>query len=367
MIDSAVTEPLLWYQLNQEWDWHSKRSGAALMLLMATATHDPNYLITDGTAVKERILEHFRNVIKGGKEPGCSGGLDTSAINQVIQAFAIAKMIPEIWDELTQLEKDNITIIVEACLIASHWAHDDDNEFNTGINQLGNFGKNWNSNMIEGGIGMGIAATYYLGGAVAANDILLNFNYDDFMARVKNAGLTSIDWVFNQTGKTGLEAATQDNFTYNGYPLDQLFYWLKNRAELMYSKPAASTGADGKGYIQCCSDTLPNHGLMGMAQEFDAVDAGGGRSHIGYVADGWLNSLSNRFTLEHLNGWGTGPDQESVEARYDIGTTDFIYKAVNGYYNHAKGEEQGLKYEKDIDLVMGYFFMKELWEKYYQQ
>jgi hypothetical protein len=285
--------------------------------------------------------------------------------DQAIQSLAIAKTIPDVWNQLTQAEKDKVTLIMQACLVASHWVHDDGNNFYTGINQLGNTHKSWNPNHIEGGVGMGIAASYYLGGATTANNFLVNFNYDNFMAQVQTAGLTSIHWVFSQTGKTALEAAVRNTFTYNGYGLNQPFYWLKTLADKMYNRTVAPTGASGKGYIVSGASSLPNQGQAGMANEFESVDGPGQRSDIQYVSKGWNNSLINRFTLEHFNGWGTGADRNAVANKYSIGTTDFIYKITNGYHSYSNGGNKGILYASGLHNIMGYFFLKELWDKEY--
>lgn len=361
VINAAMAEPLLWYERNLEWDWHSARSGAALMLLTAAVTYDVNVQATNGTYAKDRIVEHIRNILIGGKEPACSGGMDTQTINQAISALAIVKTIPAFWNELTSTEKDKITLIMQSCLIASHWGHDDGNNFNSGLNQLGNWNKNWNPNHIEGGVGMGLAAAHYLGGAAAANNFLVNFNYDNFVASLTSAGLTGIKANFNATGKTALEAATKNTFEFNGHSLSDPFSWLEHRASIMYNKIVSPTGGGGFGTIACCSGGLPNVGQLGMAQEFDSIDADGPRSSLEYAALGWQNSLFNLFALKHFGQWGSGPDRNAVEALYRIGSTDLIYKAEHGYNGYSKGAYTGIKYENDIHEVMGYYYVKELW------
>ncbi|WP_181593023.1 DNRLRE domain-containing protein [Paenibacillus sp. YN15] len=377
-IDAALKEPLLQFTLGTEWAWYSKRSGAALMHLMTAALYDAYYEGSDGTVVKDRILAHIRHMLvpNSGREPGASGSLDTAGTAMAIQAFDVASTIPAVWNELTEAEKHKITLIMQAHLVAAHWGHDDENNYNTGINQGGNFNKGWNPNFIEGAIGIALATARYLGGAEASNAFLRNFNYNDFMSQLQAAGLSSIAWTFNATGRIGLEASIKNasgqfnGFTFKGYTLDQPFEWVKARALIMYNKPVKAEVYDGgtrRGYIANNPEGLPNIGVMGMAQEFDSIDGNSLRTDLGYAADGWNNSLISLLTAYYYGTTGPAADMELIETRYRIGSTDLIYKAANGYYGYAKGSALPLRNEVTIDANMGYYWLKDLWENVVSQ
>ncbi|OAS15117.1 DUF7594 domain-containing protein [Paenibacillus oryzisoli] len=373
LIDSALREPLLQYQLSLEWTSHSLRSGTALMYLMTAALYNPAYKGSDGTMIKERILAHIRNMLVPGskREPGASGSLDTSSTSLAIQALDLASTIPAVWDLLTPEEKDKITLIMQAHLVAAHWGHDDDNNFSTGIDQLGNFNKGWNPNYVEGAIASALATVRYLGGAAKANEFLLSFDYDSFMSKLQAAGLSSIAWTFRQTGKAALEAAVKNEFTFRGHTLDQPFEWMKDRALIMYNKTVKAQlySNDTLRAFVNNPEGLPNVGIIGMAQEFDSVDANGIRSDLDYVTRGWNNSILSLLEAYYYGvaTSGSPEDLASIQSRYAIGSTDLIYKAVNGYSGYAKGKSLGIRDAFTADANVGYYWLKELWENVISQ
>ncbi|WP_310225416.1 DNRLRE domain-containing protein [Paenibacillus qinlingensis] len=373
LIDSALREPLLQYQLSLEWTSHSLRSGTALMYLTTAALYDPSYKGSDGTLIKDRILAHIRNMLVPGskREPGASGSLDTSATSLAIQALDLASTIPAVWNELTSEEKVKINLIMQAHLVAAHWGHDDDNNFSTGIDQLGNFNKGWNPNYVEGAIASALATVRYLGGADKANEFLLSFDYDNFMSKLQAAGLSSIAWTFRQTGKSALEAAVKNEFTFRGHTLDQPFEWMKDRALIMYNKTvkAQLSSNDTVRAFVLNPEGLPNVGMMGMAQEFDSVDANGIRSDLDYVTRGWNNSILSLLEAYYYGvaASGSPDDLALIQSRYAIGSTDLIYKAVNGYSGYAKGKSLGIRDEFTADANVGYDWLKELWENVISQ
>lgn len=361
-VNTAVAEGLLWYKEGLEWDWHSKRSGNSLWYLVIASTYNPDFTSSSGVKVKDRALAQFRNVIIGGNEPGCSGGgLNAQGYGVLIDSIAIAKSVPAIWDALTATEKDKLLTITKACLVGSHWLMDDDNNFSTGIDQRGNANKSWNPNHKEGALGAGIAAMYALDGATAANSFLTSFDTATFLTKINSYGFSNINFVFTQTPAATLNSATRNTFTYSTYTLSQPFYWVKTLSDDMYNKNVASSGAGGLGHLLAGQSGLPNLGVLGMAQEFDSVDAGGGRSSLGYVWQGWGNSIPNRHIVEYFGDWGTGVDQTSVENKYNIGSTDMIYKAQNGYHDYAKGANQGDTTVSSLNTSGLFDLVKEVW------
>ncbi len=373
LIDSALREPLLQYQLSLEWTSHSLRSGTVLMYLTTAALYDPSYKGSDGTMIKSRILAHIRNMLVPGskREPGASGSLDTSATSLAIQALDLASTIPAVWNELTPEEKAKITLIMQAHLVTAHWGHDDDNNFSTGIDQLGNFNKGWNPNYVEGAIASALATVRYLGGADKANAFLISFDYDSFMSKLQAAGLSSIAWTFRQTGKSALEAAVKNEFTFRGHTLAQPFEWMKDRALIMYNKTVKAQlySNDTLRAFVINPEGLPNVGMMGMAQEFDSVDANGIRSDLDYVTRGWNNSILSLLEAYYYGvaTSGSPEDLALIQSRYAIGSTDLIYKAVNGYSGYAKGKSLGIRDEFTADANVGYDWLKELWENVISQ
>lgn len=361
LIDSAMAEPLTAYQLNEEWLETTQRSATAMYFLTAAASYEPTYRSSSSVPVADRVVEHIRNLVNvSGNEPGCSGGLDTISTNFAIQSFTLAKDVPQIWDQLTTQEKHKVTLLAKACLVASHFLHDDGNPGTTGINQLGNTGKTWNANHVEGGIGMGLAASYFLGGADQANAFLTSFQAGPFLQELQAAGFTSTYWVFSQTPAADLEAATNREYVFNGHTLDDPFGWIAYRAQKTYNNAVAATGANGKGYLVSGADGLPNLGETGMEQEFESSDANGKRSDLRYVSLGWNNSLVNLWLVEHFGDAPTGAAGDDTLRRYTVGTTDFLYKADRGYHSWSLGTDRGVYTAADLDGLMGLDWLREL-------
>lgn len=360
VIDLAAAEPLAAFTLNREFGSQEIRGATAMHFLTTVATYEPRHRTSSSVPVTDLVLDHIRNLIHvPGNEPGCSGGLDTTSINLAIHSFAIAKTVPEIWDELSAAERDKITLLVQACLVASHWLHDDGNDFDTGINQLGNTNKNWNPNHVEGGVGMGLAAAYYLG-AEQAEDFLLTFDAAEFRQRLEKAEFPSTSWVFDQTSAEDLNAATRSTFTYRGHPLSEPWAWIAERARITYARIVAPTGAAGRGYVVAGADELPNVGEQGMATEFESTDGEGLRSDIRYVSLGWNNSLVNLWLVDYFGDRpATGGD--STLRLYTVGTTDLLYKAERGYRSFSLGVDRGVYGKDELHNAMGLRWLASLW------
>ncbi|MBO9609853.1 MAG: DNRLRE domain-containing protein [Paenibacillaceae bacterium] len=369
-IDRALDEPPLAYTKFPDgvFEWHpsSMNSAAALYYWVVAAQYDPQHMTSGGETVADAALVHIRSMIAGGKEPGFSGnGLNGVGYNPAVQALVLTKQVPAIWNALSAGEQHKITLMMQAALVSAHWGYDDDNDFDTGLDQLGNFGKDFNPSMRNGGLGPGIAAIYYIG-AAESNAFLLNFNYDAFMAELLAAGFTNIINTFSATGKAELEANTHNtgSFTYKGYTTAELHKWVQHLMTYTFALPVAPEGGEGttKGYLVSGVADLPNVGLIGMEREFDSGDANGDRSSLVYASRGWANATRNLYTVQAFGGLDLLPPGEKLDLvqRMDIGTTDILYKAAHGYFDYQKGEGHGVIYYDDDNLI--FRLTKELWQ-----
>ena len=110
----------------------------------------------------------------------------------------------------------------------------------TGVDQTGNYHRNWNLNH-RVGVLAAVAAYYYFGGkdggAAYCNNVLANFEYDFFMEKLSQAGLTNVRAIFGNAGThpdVGLEWWTKSSslslageYTYFGSPMDEIGEWLR--------------------------------------------------------------------------------------------------------------------------------------------
>lgn len=367
------------YKTVAEYDTIKLNSAFALYYLVAAAANAPDYMVANGEFVYARALAQIRSVIAGGNEPGFSGnGLSGFGYLPILQAVTLAKrQAPALWSQLTEAEKEKIGLMVEAALIGAHWGYSDNNSFSTGLDQAGNFGKDWNPNYRNGGIGPVIAAVYYFG-EEECNSKLKNFDYDAFMARLAAAGFTNTATVFSNTGKYLLEAHTRndgpDGFTYKGHTLNEIGLWYKEVVEYTFDLPVSPVGGfqvpvsptypyGYQGFLINGYDEFPNLGAIGMGHEFNASDANGGRSSISYVYASWQSVITN-FNALQLFGSGaaglTAEDMAALGTLTGIGTTDMLYKDANLYNDYSKGVNRGAQ-SLSNEFGIGVSFNKDLW------
>ena len=103
----------------------------------------------------------------------------------------MAKNSPGIWRELTQEEQQKAGLLMECLAIASNWGHNAGNNYRTGFDLLGNYGKDYNPNFKNASFVNYLNGVMYFG-AEELDEIYVNFDYDSYIARLKKAGFTNI-------------------------------------------------------------------------------------------------------------------------------------------------------------------------------
>jgi len=98
-----------------------------------------------------------------------------------------------------------------------------------------------------------------------------------------------------------------------------------------------------------------------MATEFDSGDGGGFRSDLQYVALGWDNSLANLCALAFFHRIPGSDKPAEMFRRYRVASTDYLYKARNGYHSYSNGKPRGFQYEADLHDATGYWWHRDLW------
>ena len=375
-----------------EWGQAGKSSSEAFQYLASVCSVAPDFMAPDGTTVEERVLQHIRSIIAGGNEWGCSGtGLSAQGYSPAVIGLTIVKLqAPATWNKLTAAEKAKIDLLMEATLIGAHYASADANfKYNgvglspapvlwayrtdlpaatTGVDQTGNYDREWNLNH-RIGVLTAVAAYYYFGGAdggsAYCNNVLSTFDYDAFRQELLDAGLTNVYAIFGNAGNAASGSLAQINlqtrtrsssvytggYKYYGYSMDEMGQWLNqfitvsltggpirpygadtvkpSLAPLVQSYPPynASTSIyrpfGYPGFLDDVGDALlnfPNLGAPGMQAEFDTSDGGdpnnggpdkaasGARSSVGYVSEGLpavVNAFYMLFSFDGLNSDGT--------------------------------------------------------------
>ncbi len=394
LIDDAVAAPLLAFQSDALQNGPMYQAKAIHFMALAVY-FNPEIKASNGTLVRSTLLKQLRSVITGGQEPNAAGSFGGWTHNSIAQSFLLAKRTPVLWAELTTQDKERIDWLMKAMAVAGHFSLDDDNDFRSCLNHaLGHWNKGWNPNMIEGYLGIVIAASLYFG-PDELNKIFLSFSYDEYLAKFKEFGFSNILKVWQcynwkplmedggslgddpgspatgysvkykvenagPAGSYGSGAGVRNAFTYKGVPLSDPFGIFKKVADRNYSKTVID-GIPEKSWILDNSSS-PYLGKQGMYLEFDGLDGEGRRSDAGYVMKDFLNSTTTGSTLKVLGYWGNGPAQKETEALMKVGCEDYIYKVSRGYhsYSHAKGHDT---YEKDLVKNCGYSFCKEIWRQ----
>jgi len=98
-------------------------------------------------------------------------------------------------------------------------------------------------------------------------------------------------------------------------------------------------GADALNYF-------PNLGAPGMGQEFDAWDAGGARSGVGYVSAGAFGGIDGLLTLMVISDNFGGLDPEVFNesfTRANVGMIDMYFKGTNNYSSFHKAVQTGFE------------------------
>lgn len=351
---------------------------------------NPDATASDGTLVREAVLDKFRYFIAGGNEPFASSGCHWG--HAVFTSCALLiKNTPVIYDELTDVEKERMDWIMRAMAIQTNWGYDDENSYVTGFNLLGNFAKTWNPNYRNAGIAPIINASMYFG-AGELDKIFTEFDYDTYIAKFNELKLTNIAEVWKiagkdlmenggectligvtgltgqkagETGGTGVGVKTA--FTYNGMGPDDIHDLFKDLVKFSYSFKVVSDwntpDTEKHAYILGYK-TSPYEGQMGMMREF----ASGTRSKCGYCYDSFMILNSLYANMKMFGGWDSSTkEMRELDNRMYVGNEDLIYKLTegyNGFAEYANSTKVDVEHEYS-ETDAGYSFVKDLWRNYH--
>jgi hypothetical protein len=387
LIDSAMTIPMIHNVTNPLPDSELKidqviGGDKALFSLAMTAYLNPETKSTSGTLVRDRVMQHIRNIIAGGNEPSCRG--DLFAWKEIGQAFTIlfAKRTPQIWVQLTYNEKEKLDWLMKAFAVAGNYQNNYENWPNRCMYQTYNIGKTWNPNHNDGYVGIMIAVYYYFGNAEAVNQVLADFNYDAYISNLQRIGFTNIVQCWSQTGKTLMEQGGTDTgggkvkgvkmpFTF-GDPLTPTKRIAYDPVELyrsignwMYCHIATNQSTSGLAYILNNGST-PVLGRLGMCREFQITDGFEPnvqeRSDATYSYLGWMLHIPTVAAMMALDVWPKNGELTDIENRMFVGSEDLIYKLKMGYHAFSKGVFSN-QYDKNHNDD-GYPYIKALWTDY---
>lgn len=349
-----------------------------------------NLSATDGTTAKEGALKQLRALIGGGNEPfACVGCYWSHAV--VAADLVLVKNTPSIYNELTQDEKDRMDWLMKALAVAGNWGFNDENNYSTGTDLMGNFGKTWNPNYRNAYLPVVLSGAMYFG-AEELDEIFTSFSYDEYMAKFDEYGFTNIKEAWEPAGKDAMEnggevtllggigasgmVAGQSGgsgkgvkipFKYNGMGPDQILDIYMGLMEYTFGKVVQSTyGVEGQpDYCYIISGkTSPYEGYNGMMTEFAGSDGSGLRSNAGYGFDSMLSIVPTLANLKLFGIWDSSTErQQKIDALVYVGTQDLIFKMQEGYHGYSTGSVHEV--HEYSSVTRGYAMDKDIWRAFH--
>lgn len=378
VVDAAIAAPLIRFNRAQPGGAYTNGAwfgGASVALALASFSGD--------TSADARLLEQMRYSITGGNEPCANGGYPAQHERHATGMFAIARLTPRVWNQLSAAEQAKVDLVMKATLVGSAFTTSDNNPFikaNTQQYSLdgdANLNRGWNPNYREGMIGGVLVGMVYFGGAAATHAVLDGYDHAAFVQALGTAGLSNEREIFDWKAKNPsskapsgaqIQAAVKD-YTFMGKTLQahaEIYTYLLEDTYGAKVNAGLNNGAgiNGAGKIVSGADTLPNKGALGMLKEFDANDAGGARSSAVYAFDGYRPHMTNLLTLV-VGGYikAGSPEVAAAKARLPIGNADLWYKIERGYLGYAKGQSQGEAFDMKRAASWGFTYNRGLWEQ----
>lgn len=382
-------------------------SASALQYLVMAYVEDNN----DGM-VKQKVLEHINNLTVSGNEPAF--GLATNwCYPMLVNSIAIIRKQP-LWNELSERTQKKLHCIMKCFAYILHYACDKDNNYETSLRHDSHWSRGWAPNSRIDFICYAPILADYFGGREAFADLFTKFDYDAFVAELKECELNRALQAFTApaieteigitlpSAKEILEGAREDQYYYN--PNEQstsILYGGTGKGimrEFLYSKrnaiPASSNEMLKQGlaqtYINKCKSTVefngvsagiadgtvsPYEGQVGMFFELDE-NWRGGRSCMNRAMIDFAITTSCLAAAKLLGLFDMAEEEtfyslydrrevtgEELRNRVTVGNNDLIYKLSHGY-NSLNDDYLNVVYER---AFAGYFFWKDIWQNYLQK
>ena len=387
VIDDAVSAAPIEFTSDKGNNSIATKGAKALYYLTLAAYLDESTAASDGTLAKDAALTQLRALIEGGNEPyACVGPYWSHAV--VAASLVLVKNTPAVYDELSQDEKDRMDWLMKALAIAGNWGFNDQNNYKTGFDLLGNFNKAWNPNYRNTYLNVVISAAMYFG-AEELDEIYTSFSYDEYMAKFEEYGFTNIMHTWSVAGKdlmenggectllggigaSGMEAGQSGGkgagvkiaFQYNGMGLDDLDGIFSSLLDYTYGAVVASShGVEGGEYYSYILSGKPSpyEGYNGMMYEF----CSGSRSSAGYCYDSMMILMSMYANFKLFAGWDSSEDwQQTFDSWIYVGTEDLIFKLTEGYKGYSSSFP-GYKDEYEYSMSAGYAMDKDIWRNFH--
>jgi hypothetical protein len=400
IIELAVETPAPRWKFVDPRRYREMRETFALQVTAVAAHQDPTQVVqgrplADHLAAKLRSFLVTRELDPDGtsREPEAQGGIGGWTHNAAAQSLLLARRTPEVWSQLSAVEKAHADLLMQALAVAAHFCLDDDNDYYLLLDGHSLFHKSWNPNHVEGYVGVIIAASLYFG-ADTLNAFFESFEVTRFLERLQKANFQNIYrcWTYRPEMLDLLErggviavpddailaqgirttgAGVRNSFSYEGMTLDQPWLLHRSQALRLFSRAVRTYVHSHPEFTSALlspahpGELSPWEGQPGMGLEFESTDWTGHRTSLIYAYEGAMIDLCTAATLKVLGEWPDGADGNLVERRMAIGMADLRFKAERGYRGWANGRMHETTWEKDL-LPYGADFIYALWESFFR-
>lgn len=378
-VNAAIQTPLTRHNRNIPGGAHTNlgHRDVAPVILAAAA-------FAGNRSADRRLLEQMRYTLIGGNDITANGGYPAQHDRHLTAMYAVAKLTPRIWNQLSAQERHAVDLLMKASFVSNAFTTSDGNPFVRARTQQyaldgdDNLNRDWNPNYREGMVGGLLVGIVYFGGPAAAQVVLDSYDHAAFVAEVARAGLDNIHETFTwkashprsgaPTGEM-IERAIR-GFRFKGLSLQDYMqiYWALTTDTYGQTVHCGIENGRGirlpdgcfAGMLLSGCDELPNKGKIGMLKELDSKDAGGPRSSTMYAYSGVRVNLVNQYVLIAGGYWQRNRLARESLARIRVGVPDLWYKLDHGYSNYAKGQRQPEL--RSSSAAYGFELTRPLWD-----
>ena len=349
------------------------------------------------------IIDWLNNIVAGGNEIS-TNMLVSWTYPGYAAILAMAKKNQYVWNELSQEVKTKIDLLARCLLIAvAAIAADQNQDFHTGFEFMGNAGVNWSPNHR-----IAYAAPYlflqeFFGGIENTDNILINFDYDTYLAEIRAAGFTNIEktWTTTKIDENGNAFGVRDLLTYEapmdgkGMPVriqgpgfnvidfgyykgvrrpfwfkdfhgEELLYVLLDYAFPFYLYIKDSVEIDGTSCYIIDKTSSPYLNRPRMMRELEMSFrscAFHGAISTALCIEMLVASLPLHFTFDNIPLNPT--DGNSIAKYYQLmynGTQDILYKLDHGYHSYDLFQENDHSFFSLSQFLPQLSIDRSLWE-----
>lgn len=283
-----------------------------------------------------------------------------------LSAFVLlARETPEIWNELTSLEREKYDFLMTSLAYILNYGTSDRNCYTTGPGFRAQFHKYWNPNYRLSCVLPMIFIGKYFGGADRLDALLMDFSYDATVAKFKEYGWRNAvkEWTTTPPTFEGVQAPSQKEtmehggttflvdrdgkqvfgkgvgvrtpYRWYGATCDQIVEIVKNVFEFSYSGGKVISGRictyndiTEPAYILDGTKS-PYEGLDGMMLEMGREN----RSSTKYGRHDFVMSCAALSVFNELRLYDIETDgqKDRLFQKLWVGNMDYLYKIAHGY------------------------------------